>query len=171
LHGGILSCTERNPAQLHCRAKVFFTATAPTQGRINLSPKGADTFRVLDDKTVTYLDLTGSGNETAAHLKENSRLTIMFCSFGNIPMILRLSGRGRVVLPRHREWDQLHALFTPMPGERQIIVLDLSLVQTSCGYGVPIMEFKEERKTIRQWAEAKGEEGIREYQREFNQKR
>jgi hypothetical protein len=143
--------------------KIFFTATAPRQGRINLSPKGIDTFRCLDNKTVAYLDLTGSGNETSAHLNEDSRMTIMFCSFSEKPLILRLYGHGKVVRPRDTEWSTFYSHFTPVPGERQIIVLEVDLVQTSCGYGVPIYELKEERKTIIEWATKKGEQGVYEY--------
>jgi hypothetical protein len=143
--------------------KIFFTATAPQQGRINLSPKGIDTFRCIDNKTVGYLDLTGSGNETAAHLIENGRMTIMFCSFSEKPMILRLYGKGNVIRPRDNQWQTFSSLFYPLPGERQIIVLEVETVQTSCGYGVPIYELKEERKTLIDWATNKGEQGIKEY--------
>jgi hypothetical protein len=143
--------------------KIFFTATAPEQGRINLSPKGIDTFRCIDHHTVAYLDLTGSGNETAAHLIENGRITIMFCSFSEQPMILRLYGQGRVIHPRDQEWQTVSPLFDSLPGKRQIIMINVELVQTSCGYGVPIYEFKEERQKIIDWATQKGEQGIKEY--------
>ena len=149
--------------------KMFFTATAPEKGRINLSPKGMDTIRLIDNKTVAYLDLTGSGNETAAHLIENGRLTMMFCSFSDKPLILRLHGNGRVIQQKSKEWQKLYPLFEPMSGIRQIIVLEISDVQTSCGYGVPVYELKEERKTILKWAEKKGEQGIQEYWKENNQ--
>ena len=150
--------------------KIFFTASAPIEGRINLSPKGMDTFRCIDVRTVAYLDLTGSGNETAAHLNENERMTVMFCSFSEQPLILRLYGHGKVVSPKHKEWNNLYCLFDTMPGERQIIVLDINSVQTSCGFGVPIYELKEERKTLVQWADKKGKDGITEYWRQQNQK-
>lgn len=150
--------------------KIFFTATAPQEGRINLSPKGADTFRCLNPKTVAYLDLTGSGNETAAHLTENGRMTIMFCSFSEQPLILRLYGQGRVIRLREQAWNDFYSFFEPFPGERQIIVLDIHSVQTSCGYGVPIYELKDQRQTIRQWAQKKGKEGIVAYWQEKNQK-
>ena len=149
--------------------KIFFTATAPTQGRINLSPKGMDTFKCIDNKTVAYLDVTGSGNETAAHLYENGRITIMFCSFTEKPLILRLYGHGRVISPRSQEWENFSALFESLPGERQIIVLQVDSAQTSCGYGVPVYEFKEERQTLKEWAVKKGEEGIAEYWEQKNQ--
>ncbi len=143
--------------------KIFFTATAPQNGRINLSPKGIDTFRCIDNKTVAYLDLTGSGNETSAHLNEDSRMTIMFCSFSDNPLILRLYGQGKVIRPRDKEWLSLYSLFKPLPGERQIIVLEVDSAQTSCGFGVPVYEFKEERKTLIEWANKKGEQGLYEY--------
>ncbi|HEY9668286.1 MAG TPA: pyridoxamine 5'-phosphate oxidase family protein [Coleofasciculaceae cyanobacterium] len=143
--------------------KIFFTATAPQQGRINLSPKGIDTFCCIDSQTVAYLDLTGSGNETAAHLNENGRMTIMFCSFTEKPLILRLYGQGRVIHPRDREWQTFYPLFEALPGERQIVVLNVESAQTSCGYGVPLYEFQQQRETLIEWAAKKGEQGIKEY--------
>ena len=122
--------------------KIFFTATAPADGRINLSPKGMDTLRCIDDSTVAYLDLTGSGNETAAHLAENGRMTVMMCSFSESPLILRLYGRGRVVRAGDAEWDGLRAHFPAYPGERQIVVLEVESAQTSCGFAVPVFELK-----------------------------
>jgi Pyridoxamine 5'-phosphate oxidase len=148
--------------------KVFFTATAPLHGRINLSPKGIDTFRCLDSKTICYLDLTGSGNETSAHLIENDRMTIMFCSFSEKPLILRLYGRGEVIRPRDTRWSTFFSHFHPIPGQRQIVVLNIESVQTSCGYAVPVMEFKEERQTLKACAEKKGPEGMEKYRREKN---
>ena len=149
--------------------KVFFTATAPAEGRINLSPKGMDTFRCLDEgRRVAYLDLTGSGNETAAHLGENGRMTVMFCSFSEQPMILRIYGRGRVVRPGDGEWAELRPRFPELPGERQIVVLELESAQTSCGFAVPVYELKGERRALVEWTLAKGDEGLREYRREKN---
>ncbi|MBD2103274.1 pyridoxamine 5'-phosphate oxidase family protein [Leptolyngbya sp. FACHB-261] len=149
--------------------KIFFTASAADQGRVNLSPKGVDTLRCLSDEAVAYLDLTGSGNETAAHLLENGRLTIMFCSFTEKPLILRLYGQGQVIRPRHQNWPELHAHFHNCPGERQIILLNIESVQTSCGAGVPLYEYQGERQTIIEWAEKKGEEGLSKYWHEKNQ--
>ena len=131
--------------------KMFFTATAPAEGRINLSPKGMDTLRCLDDRTVAYLDLTGSGNETAAPLAADGRMTIMMCSFAESPLILRLYGRGRVVRPGDAEWDALRPHFPVLPGERQIVVLDLESAQTSCGFAVPVYELKGERQMLVEW--------------------
>jgi hypothetical protein len=150
--------------------KMFFTATAPADGRINLSPKGMDTFRCLDGgRRVAYLDLTGSGNETAAHLAENGRLTVMFCSFAEQPLILRIYGRGRVVRPADEEWSGLRPHFPALPGERQIVLLDVESAQTSCGFAVPVYELKEERQRLAEWALSKGEDGILDYRREKNQ--
>jgi hypothetical protein len=149
--------------------KMFFIATAPHQGRINLSPKGLDTFRILDDRTVGYLDVTGSGNETAAHIEENGRVTMMFCSFDKSPMILRLYGRGRVVRLRDSAWQTYAAHFEDLPGLRQLILLDIESVQTSCGFGVPLYEFVSGRDTLLRSAEKAGEEGIRQYQLKKNQ--
>lgn len=148
--------------------KVFFVATAPSRGRINLSPKGLDTLRCLDDRTVAYLDVTGSGNETAAHLLEDGRMTVMFCSFSDKPLILRMHGRGRVVHQRDEEWSDLYARFGDIPGVRQIMVMAIDSVQTSCGQGVPVYEFKHERDMLPREAEARGSDGIVAYQRKYN---
>ncbi len=149
--------------------KLFFTATAPETGRINLSPKGLDSFCVIDDHTAAYLDLTGSGNETASHIEENGRITIMFCSFTQKPLILRLYGRGEVIHKGNTEWDHWHSFFQSMVGERQIIVIHIDSVQDSCGYAVPFYEFKNERDTLTKWSLKKGDEGIDKYQHENNQ--
>jgi hypothetical protein len=125
--------------------QLFFTATAPVAGRINLSPKGMDTFRVFDAHTVGYLDLTGSGNETAAHLLENPRLTIMFCSFDTAPLILRLYGTARMVRPADPDWADWIAHFEALPSLRQIVLLTVQSVQTSCGFGVPEYTFRRHR--------------------------
>ncbi|MBW4650462.1 MAG: pyridoxamine 5'-phosphate oxidase family protein [Kastovskya adunca ATA6-11-RM4] len=150
--------------------KIFFTATAPKSGRINLSPKGIDTFRCIDRQTVAYLDLTGSGNETSAHLNEEDRMTMMFCSFSENPLILRLYGHGRVIRPRDGEWETFYSLFNSLPGERQIVVLKVDSVQTSCGFGVPLYEFQGERSTLIEWAKKKGEQGIQAYWKAKNVK-
>ncbi len=150
--------------------KIFFVATAPQEGRINLSPKGMDSFRCLDERNVGYLDVTGSGNETAAHLAQNGRMTIMFCSFSEKPLILKLYGRGRVIRQQDDAWQEYHAHFPAQPGERQIILLEVDSAQTSCGYGVPVVEgLMRERDTLKNWAEKKGEKGIRDYWLRNNQ--
>ena len=149
---------------------MFFVASAPltATGHVNVSPKGLDTFRVLSPNRVAYLDLTGSGNETSAHVTENSRITIMFCSFGERPLILRLYGRGQIVLPANTLWPELIALFPDYPGMRQVIVADVGMVQTSCGFGVPLMEHVSDRDRMVRWIESKGEDGMREYRRVKN---
>jgi Pyridoxamine 5'-phosphate oxidase len=149
---------------------LFFVATAPlaASGHVNLSPKGLDTFRVLAADRVAYLDLTGSGNETAAHLLENGRITFLFCSFGGDPKILRLYGRGRVVTPGMEEWAELAGAFPEYPGVRQVVVAEIEMAQTSCGFGVPAMELAGQRETLLRWAEAKGPEGLEKYRREKN---
>jgi hypothetical protein len=151
--------------------KIFFVASAPSAGRVNLSPKGLDTFRVLGAKRVAYLDGTGSGNETAAHLADNGRITFMFCALTDAPLILRVYGTGRAVRPRDSEWAQLRPLFgPPLPGERQLIVADVDSVQTSCGFAVPIFEYEGDRRQLNDWAAKKTPEGIRTYWSEHNQR-
>ncbi len=128
---------------------VFFTATAGADGRINLSPKGYDCFRIVSDAQVAYLDLGGSGNETHAHLSVDGRITLMFCNFDRPALILRIYGRGRAILPQDGEWDALADRFEIFPGTRQIFVIDVESVQTSCGWGVPFMAFDRERDTLK----------------------
>lgn len=151
------------------RQHLFFTATAAGEGRINLSPKGMDSFRCLDGNTVAYLDVTGSGNETAAHLRADGRITVMFCSFDTQPVILRLYGQGRVIRPRDAEWTALSQHFPPLTGTRQIMVISVASIQTSCGYGVPLYQYKGERETLLRWAEKKGPQGLADYWQEKNQ--
>lgn len=143
--------TEKQIAMITAQP-VFFVATAAAEGRINLSPKGYDAFRVLSPKRVAYLDLGGSGNETHAHLgaaqADAGRITVMFCNFQQPALILRIYGRGRAVLPQDRGWDALAAHFTLLPGTRQIFDITVESVQTSCGYGVPLMHLDAERETL-----------------------
>lgn len=149
---------------------LFFVASAPLDphGHVNLSPKGLDCLQILSPLQVAYLDLTGSGNETSAHLLENGRITLMFCAFAGPPKILRLYGQGRVVLPQTPVWDALAPRFGYYDGARQIIVTDVTRVQTSCGFGVPLMDYVGQRDQAIRWAEAKGADGIAAYQREKN---
>jgi hypothetical protein len=151
---------------------LFFVATAPlsNEGRINLSPKGLDCFRVLGDNKVAYMDLISSGNETSAHTLENGRITFMFCSFEETPNILRLYGKGFTVLRDSENWARYAADFTIYPSTRQIIVADILLVQTSCGFGVPMFEYTGERSIHFEWAEKKGAEGLQEYVQNNNLK-
>ena len=153
------------------RQHIFFTGSAAAEGHVNVSPKDAASLRVLNENRVAYLDLTGSGNETAAHLRATGRLTIMFCAFEGAPLVLRLYGRGRVLLKGTPEYAELlSSAFAnhERPGARQIIVLDVDLVQTSCGFGVPEFTWVGERPNLDRWAENKGEEGIRDYWRRKN---
>jgi hypothetical protein len=148
--------------------QMFFTATAVAEGRINLSPKGIDTFRCLDAHTVAYLDLTGSGNETAAYLLADGRMTIMFCAFAGKPLILRLFGQGEIVRLDSERGRDLHRDLRAIPGERHFVLLHVSSVQTSCGFAVPLYEFKEQRSTLLDWAEHLGEDGLKEYRSRKN---
>ena len=151
--------------------RVFFTGSAAAEGRVNVSPKGLDTLRVLDATKVAYLDLTGSGNETAAHLRDDGRLTLMFCAFEGSPMILRLYGKGRILSRGSPEYASVLATEfagTEPPGARQMVVLDVDLVLTSCGFGVPQLRFVGERPALTQWAEKRGETGLEAYRREKN---
>lgn len=141
-------------------APVYFVATAPKDGRINLSPKGMDTLRVISPTEVAYLDLTGSGNETAAHLLDDGRITLMVCSFDRTAMILRLYGKGRSVQPADAQWAELVARFPQTPGTRQIVVIAIDSVQTSCGYAVPVMDVVRERDTLRKYAANLGEDAM-----------
>jgi hypothetical protein len=149
---------------------IFFVATAPLSagGRVNVSPKGLDCFRVLDDHTVAYMDLISSGNETSAHTLENGRITIMFCSFGATPNILRLYGKGYAVLPGSKEWEVYAPHFSIYPSTRQLIVAAIELVQTSCGFGVPTFDYTGERDIHFEWAEKKGADGLYEYVQQNN---
>ncbi len=149
---------------------VFFVATAPSSddGHINCSPKGLDTFRVLDDHTVAYLDLTGSGIETVAHLRENARITLMFCAFAGRPDIVRLYGRGRVVLPNDLDAAELLARFPELSGTRSVIVVDVERVSSSCGYGVPRMTLDNPRDELLDWATKKGAPALADYRAEKN---
>ncbi|MDX2228136.1 MAG: pyridoxamine 5'-phosphate oxidase family protein [Leptolyngbyaceae cyanobacterium bins.349] len=144
---------------------LFFVATAPLgkSGHINVSPKGLDSFRVVSPNQVAYLDVTGSGNETSAHLLENGRITFLFCAFQAKPLILRLYGQGRVVLPHSPDWSAWCDRFQPLPGTRQIIVADIDRVQTSCGLGVPLLDYAGQRQELVAWAEKKGEPGLKAY--------
>ena len=149
---------------------LYFVGTAGAQGFVNVSPKGMDSFRILDDTTVAWLNLTGSGNETAAHVLENGRMTVMFCSFDKQPLIMRLYGQAVTVHPRDERWGELSELFPAYMGARQIFILDVELVQTSCGYAVPYYELQGERPTLSKWAENHGEAGIQDYWAQKNMK-
>ncbi|MCB0063530.1 MAG: pyridoxamine 5'-phosphate oxidase family protein [Caldilineaceae bacterium] len=152
--------------------QMFFVSTAPlaADGLVNCSPKGgADTFTILDEKTVAYLDFTGSGVETIAHLKENGRIVIMFCAFTGPANIVRLHGKGEVIEPHHPEFQALRTRFpADYPGVRSIIRIGVDRVSDSCGYGVPQYQYIAQRETLQKHAEHLGPEGVRDYQRTKN---
>lgn len=149
--------------------KIFFVATAPEDGRINLSPKGMDSLRIVDKNTILWLNVTGSGNETAAHLLKNNRITMMFCSFEKVPSILRLYGKGKEIKPKDAQWKDVVSLFPETPGTRQIFEIDIESAQTSCGMSIPFFDYKGERDELNNWATEQGKEKIEQYWEERNQ--
>jgi len=151
------------------RQKIFFVGTATAESRVNVSPKGLDSLRVLRTNRVVWLNVTGSGNESSAHVQHDPRMTIMFCAFDGQPLILRLYGRAKVVHKSDLEWQELFSLFPPLPGARQIFDLTIDLVQTSCGMAVPNLSYTGDRELLNEWAENKGEDGLRRYQADKNQ--
>lgn len=149
--------------------QMYFVATAGSEGLVNVSPKGLDSLHIIDNKTVIWLNLTGSGNETAAHVLENRRMTMMFCSFDKKPLIMRLYGQAVAVHPKDERWDSLYAHFPDYVGARQIFELNIDMVQTSCGYAVPYYELVGERDMLTKSHNKRGEEGIKQYWEEKNQ--
>ncbi|MGI8384205.1 pyridoxamine 5'-phosphate oxidase family protein [Robertmurraya sp. P23] len=152
------------------KQRIFFVGSAPlsADGHVNISPKGHDVLRILSPNEVAYLDLTGSGNETSAHLIDNGRITFMFLAFEGPPMILRLYGKGKVILPDSPEWNDMAKHFDILPGYRQIIHAKIETVKTSCGFSVPFYSYNGERDTLQQWAINKSEQGLEEYRKEKN---
>lgn len=149
--------------------KIFFVGTAAPDGRVNVSPKGQDSLRVLGPNRILWMNLTGSGNETAAHLTESNRMTLMWCAFEGPPMILRAYGQARTVHRRDEDYAAFAGHIPAQTGTRQYYVLDVDLVQTSCGYAVPFLDYREDRVALDKWAEKRGEDGIAEYWSEKNQ--
>ena len=149
--------------------KLFFVGTAVEAGRVNISPKGMDSLRVLNNNRVIWLNVTGSGNETAAHIQKNSRMTIMFCAFADAPLILRLYGQAKVIHKNDPDWTALFSHFQPLPGARQIFDLTIDLVQTSCGMAVPYYAYTGERELLNEWATKKGDDGLKQYWQANNQ--
>jgi len=147
---------------------IFFVATAAETERVNVSPKGMDSLRVLGPDRIVWLNLTGSGNETAGHLARVNRITLMWCGFERQAMIMRAFGTARTLHPRDAGWGELAALFPAHPGARQIFDVAVTGLQTSCGYGVPFMDYAGERPTLAEWAERNGEDGLRAYRIEKN---
>lgn len=149
--------------------KIFFVGTATSDSTVNVSPKGMDSFRVLSNTRIIWLNVTGSGNETSAHVQQDPRMTIMFCAFEGAPLILRLYGSARVVHKNDAEWNDLFSLLKPLPGARQIFDLSINLVQSSCGMGVPYFNYNGERELLSEWALKKGEGGLKRYWEQKNQ--
>jgi hypothetical protein len=150
------------------RQHMYFVGTAARDGRVNVSPKGLDSLRVLGPDRVVWLNGTGSGNETAAHLLDSPRMTVMFCSFEGKPLILRLYGTARAIHEGDPGWDEALALFPPMDGARNVFDLEVDLVQTSCGFGVPLYDYVEQRTLMPTWAQSRGPAAVREYQQQKN---
>ncbi len=148
--------------------QMFFVATAPKDGHLNLSPKGMDSFRILNSNRVLWLNYTGSSNETAAHLLEDQRMTMMFCAFEGDPKILRLYGHARAIHPRNNDWKKRLSHFPDTAGTRQLIEMEVELVHTSCGFGVPLYRYTGQRDTLSNWIEKKGEDGIAQYWEDKN---
>lgn len=149
--------------------KIFFVATATADSRVNISPKGMDSLKVINNNRVVWLNVTGSGNETSAHIQQNNRMTIMFMAFEGSPMILRLYGQAKVIHINEPEWQALFPLFQPITGARQIFDLTVDLVQTSCGMAVPFFDYVKEREQLKDWAIKKGDKGLKEYWQTKNQ--
>jgi len=149
--------------------KIFFVGTATENSRINISPKGMDSLKIINKNRVIWLNATGSGNETSAHIQENPRMTIMFSAFEGNPVILRLYGSAKVIHKNDTQWNELFSFFNSMPGARQIFDLNVDLVQTSCGMAVPFFDYVEQREQLKNWAIKKGDEGLKEYWLQKNQ--
>ncbi|MEC3907735.1 pyridoxamine 5'-phosphate oxidase family protein [Tamlana sp. 2201CG12-4] len=149
---------------------IFFVGTAAQDGRVNISPKGYNILRILSPTKLVWLNLTGSGNETAAHLLQHNRMTIMFCAFEGKPMILRLYGHAKIFHERDTEFHKYIELFEKNTGSRQVIELNIDLVQTSCGYSVPFLDYREERSMLNAWSEKQGKDRIKNYWQEKNTK-
>lgn len=149
--------------------KIYFVASAADSGRVNLSPKGGDSLRVISPTQIAWLNLTGSGNETAAHMLQNNRMTVMFCAFEGSPLILRAYGHAEVLHRTSPEWREYSALFPVTVAARQIFVLNIDLVQSSCGMSVPLFSYQEDRDALANWSEKQGEAGIQQYWLKKNQ--
>lgn len=149
--------------------KIFFVGTAAAGSRVNISPKGMDSLRVLGNSRIAWLNVTGSGNETSAHVQQDPRMTIMFCAFDGEPLILRLYGSAKVIHKSDHAWGDLFSLFKPLPGARQIFDIRIDLVQTSCGMAVPYFSYAGDRELLSEWAKKKGSEGLKRYWEEKNQ--
>ncbi len=155
-------------AKFITRQRMFFSASAAEEGRVNLSPKGMDCLRILGPQRIAYLDLTGSGNETSAHMEAGGRLTLMFCAFDGAPLILRAYGMAQIHRRGSQDYEELLGHFVEHVGARQIVDMQVQSLQTSCGYAVPLMSFEGHRPNLLRWAETKGEDGLKDYRRAHN---
>lgn len=155
--------------QFIAEQKIFFVGTATADSRVNVSPKGMNSLRVLDANRVAWLNVTGSGNETSAHVQQHPRMTLMFCAFEGDPLILRLYGHAKVIHHNDPAWAVLFPQFSPLPGARQIFDLAIDLVQTSCGMAVPYYAYEGDRELLNEWAKKKGDDGLKQYWEEKNQ--
>ena len=152
------------------RQHLFVVGTAGAQGKVNVSPKGMDSLRIINPDRLVWLNLTGNGNETAAHVIANNRMTVMFCSFETQPLILRLYGATEIIYPRETElFEKYAAMFNHQPGTLQFFELKIYMIQTSCGFAVPLFDLRGERDTLKKWANVKGDEGISQYWADRNQ--
>lgn len=147
---------------------IYFVGTAARDGRVNVSPKGTDSLHIAGPNRILWANLTGSGNETAGHLRDINRMTLMWCSFEKRPLILRCYGSARAIHPRDDDWAEAIAIFGEIPGLRQVFDMSVEMVQTSCGYAVPFMDYREDRQVLRHWSLDKGEDGLRDYWAEKN---
>lgn len=165
-----VDCVDEELAAWLHQQHIFFVATAPLSedGHVNCSPKGGDCFRALGRMEVAYLDYTGSGAETAAHLRENGRIVLMFCAFDGRPNVVRLHGEGNVLLPDDPGFAQLAGQFPANPGARAIVQVRVTRVSSSCGFSVPLMDFRQNRDVLDKWAASKGAEALAEYRRAKN---
>jgi predicted pyridoxine 5'-phosphate oxidase superfamily flavin-nucleotide-binding protein len=170
--GKIYSTIDDSVREFIMAQPIFFVGSAPidSRGHINVSPKGLDTLRILGPTTAAYLDLTGSGIETVSHLRENGRIVLMFCAFQGPPKILRLHGRGRIIEPRDEEFAALAANFPNYEGARAIIVIELSRIADSCGFGVPLLKTEADRRQLTAWSGKQGPDGLQSYRSEKNQR-
>ena len=149
--------------------KIFFVGTAADVGRVNISPKGMDCLRILGSKQIIWLNVTGSGNESSAHIQQNPRMTLLFCAFSGAPLILRVYAKAKVIHPYDKEWEEGYAQFKPIIGARQLFDLSIDLVQTSCGMAVPYFAYEGDRDLLVDWAQKRGDDGIKEYWAQKNQ--
>jgi hypothetical protein len=168
--GKVYATIDEKLARWLSAQKIFFVATAPLSpdGHINCSPKDGASFQILDEQTVAYLDLTGSGVETIAHVRENGRIVLMFCAMEGPPKIIRLHGQGEAIEPKHPDFETMRSLFKDTTGLRAFIRIRLSRISDSCGFGVPLYEFRGEHSQLQEWAERKGEASLTVYRQTKN---